>query len=289
MVCCRQLWTLALLAAASMAAAPAPGAASLLAKASAAYEQNILQEKHWNWTSTEIYRVTLKGGDIVARLPSVTIESVIRSDGQRCSAVLRWDDGVEAHLAKGDAESRCAATSGDRSALDLTRILKSRRVTLVSETAEGITLAITPDKDLLHAPEIEVRCSASLRVTLLMDAATFFPRRVEGEVVESGCDRERVSASVYYGGKPPAWVRDSLHKGATFRVEYELQEDKFQAPERSFWIPVREHYDIPRWYDGGYVIFWGRRFEIRSTGEAQYIVKNVETVAKEFGARSTVR
>jgi hypothetical protein len=217
-----------------MAAAPAPGAASLLAKASAAYEQNILQEKHWNWTSTEIYRVTLKGGDIVARLPSVTIESVIRSDGQRCSAVLRWDDGVEAHLAKGDAESRCAATSGDRSALDLTRILKSRRVTLVSETAEGITLAITPDKDLLHAPEIEVRCSASLRVTLLMDAATFFPRRVEGEVVESGCDRERVSASVYYGGKPPAWVRDSLTKALHFAWSTNCKRTSSRRPNVAF-------------------------------------------------------
>jgi hypothetical protein len=81
----RQTWS---------AAAQKETPAALLAKAAAAFERNFNQEKHWSWTTTEHRAVSGRDGQVLQPLPSVTVESVIRSDGRRCIAVLSWGDGV---------------------------------------------------------------------------------------------------------------------------------------------------------------------------------------------------
>jgi hypothetical protein len=271
----------------SPSAPPTRDAADLLARASAAFERNRLQEIHWNWVSKEKRAITDHAGKVEQLLPDVTIESVIRKDGKRCTAVLAWGDGVQAYLVNADPDSRCQATD-EKDAMEISALLKSRRAKLVSEFAAGINLSITPDKDGLRSTVLEERCAASIRATVLLDAATFFPRRVDGEVVEDGCDLAHTTNVYYDGPVRQEAVRSSVHKGTSFRVEYELQKDKFQAPERNFWIAVRRHENILRWIQGGNFISWGRRFTITPRGAPQHIVVDIETAAQEFGAQSTI-
>ena len=170
--------------------------ADLLAKASAAFARNRLQEIHWNWVSTEKRVITDHAGKVVQPLPDVTIESIIRADGKRCTAVRAWGDGVEAYLVDADSDSRCQATP-EKAAMEVPALLKSRHVKLVSRSAAGIKLSIAPDKGQLSSTDIEERCAASIRATVLLDPPTFFPVRVEGDVVGEGCNVAR-TANVYY-------------------------------------------------------------------------------------------
>ena len=66
-------------------------------------------------------------------------------------------------------------------------------------------------------------------------AATFFPVRIEGEVTESGCNGE-FQPVVHYETVTRQPMVSQFRKGATFRVAYALQKDKFDNPANSFWI-----------------------------------------------------
>src|SRR5277367_4695603 len=85
-------------------AARAEDAAALLAKARAAFVENQSQERYWIWTITTTRAILDKNGNTVERIPSVTIESPIRSDGKRCNAVVAWGDGVEPYLKNASAD-----------------------------------------------------------------------------------------------------------------------------------------------------------------------------------------
>jgi len=285
MFCVPFLWVLI---PGARSAPPAEDAAAMLAKASAAFESNRLQEIHWNWVSVEQRVIVDQTGKLLQPLPDVAIEAVIRSDGKRCTAVNAWGDGVPAYLANADPDARCKATDAN-SAMEISALLKSRRVKFAPQSAAGIKLSILPDKGGLRSKELEDRCAASIRATVLLDTVTYFPRIVEGEVVDTGCDQARATKIYYDGPVNEESVRSSIHKGTSFRVEYELQQDKFGSPERNFWIAARRHDRILRWIRGGNFIFWGRRFAIISQGSAQYIVKDTTSSAHEFGAQSTIR
>jgi len=105
-------------------------AADLLAKARAAFERNQTLETHWNWTRTETRTVVDSGGKTLQKLPTVTIESTVKSDGRRCEAVLAWSDGVEAYKVRADSDERCEATEQTRSSsfslIDLLRPARRR-------------------------------------------------------------------------------------------------------------------------------------------------------------------
>ncbi|HEY1340532.1 MAG TPA: hypothetical protein VGF59_23630 [Bryobacteraceae bacterium] len=274
---------------ASLAWAQKETAAGLMAKAAAAFEANQLQEKHWNWTTTERREVVGKDGRVLESLPAVTVESVIRADGRRCAAVLAWGDGVEPYALTADADTRCADQEQLRSPLRIEALLRSTRVKLLSRTAEAIAIAIQPNKSLLHSSDEDVRCTASTRAVVKLDPASFFPVRVEGEVVESGCEGE-VNPVMHYGEDPltrPA--RRMLRKGTAFRLDYALQADRFGHPENSFWISVSQHWSRPFAARAAALVMFGRRFDLDPNIGDRRMIVDVQTVAREFGVASETR
>lgn len=97
-----------LVSAVFLSAAAGQDAGGLLAKAHTAFIENSAHARYWNWTVVSTRTVIGKDGKVLEELPSVTVESPIRSDGKRCNAVLAWGDGREAYLANASAEERCA-------------------------------------------------------------------------------------------------------------------------------------------------------------------------------------
>src|SRR5438309_10774113 len=97
-------------------ASAADDAHALLAKARAAYLENHERERYWNWTTATTRTILDKDGVEIERLPSVTVESPIRSDGKRCNAVLAWGDGQTPYLADADADARCTVEEESRDA-----------------------------------------------------------------------------------------------------------------------------------------------------------------------------
>src|SRR4051812_44620604 len=83
----------------------ADDAHALLAKARAAYLENRDHARFWNWTSATTRTIFDKDDIVLQQLPSVTVESPIRSDGKRCNAVLSWGDGEKPYLADADADA----------------------------------------------------------------------------------------------------------------------------------------------------------------------------------------
>jgi hypothetical protein len=268
-------------------AAPHQDAPALLAKAIAAFERNQQQEIHWNWNADETRTLLGKGGAVLQKLPDVTVESVIRNDGRRCNAVSAWGDGTPPYLLGSDPESRCQATEAFHPGFDVAELLKGSHVRLASRPPKATVLTILPDKERMRSDDPGVRCAASIRATVELDPETSFPREIRGEVTESGCDRS-AALPLYYGQAEAVNTRTSFRKGAVFRVKYELQADKFQAPEHSFWIRVIEHYDMPLPAARGNMVYWGRSVPM-TAGNSQRIVKESRTTAREFGTQTTVK
>jgi len=262
----------------------------LLAKARAAFERNQKLETHWNWTRTESRTVVDSSGKTLQELPGVTIESTVKSDGRRCEAVLAWSDGVEAYKVRADSDERCEATEQTRSSsFSLKDLLKASKATIRSQSARGITLVIPPDKQLQKSSDEHVRCAASIRATIVLDPATHFPRRIEGSVVDAGCDQQTEAPPTYYGETPlRGRARTLFHKGARFQIDYELQPDRFNNADRSYWARTGQHFDAPRWHSGGVFIYWGRSIPIASVIGGQRIVEDFTLVAQEFGAQSRI-
>ena len=274
---------------AAAANAQADTAAGVMAKAAAAYESNLLQEKHWNWTTTENRVVMGRDGRVLNRLPDVVVESVIRSDGRRCVAVLSWGDGVEPYAISADADTRCGDQEQIRSPLRLDSLLRSRRVKMATRSADAVTLAIQANKALLHDTDLDVRCTASVQATVKLDPVTWFPLQVEGEIVESGCEGE-TTPQLRYGEEPRLGAaRRLLRKGTSFRLDYALEADKFGHPENTFWISVAQHWSRPFLDHSGAVIFWNRRFDLDPNISGRRMILDTRTIAREFGADSQMR
>jgi hypothetical protein len=280
----RAIW-LAVLLAGRLAAAAPQDARAWLAKAIAAFERNQQQEINWNWTATE-ERTLIGSGGLEQRLPDVTVESVIRSDGTRCNAVLSWGDGTPAYLAGSDPDSRCQATEAFRPAFNVAELLRSSNVRLVSKPPKDLVLSILPDKEREKSDDPKVSCAASIRATVSLDPVTSFPRQIDGELVGAGCP-PTVEVPLHYGQENVVNTRMSFQKGAKFYMTFELQPDRFQKPERSFWIRVSEHYEMPLAVKSGNMVVWGRRFAM-AVG-IQRIIKDVHTTAREFGTETTIR
>jgi hypothetical protein len=69
-------------------------------------------------------------------------------------------------------------------------------------------------------------------------------------------------------------------------MEFELQKDKFDNPENSFWVCARQHYTLPHVTSDWTLVYWGRQFRVTAGGPNSQLIKDVETAAKEFGAAS---
>jgi hypothetical protein len=276
-----------LLAAAISAHAADSRAAALLARSVAAFQGNLANQKHWNWKISEVRALTDKSGREIYPLPDVTSESVIRSDGRRCNAVTAWGDGRKPYLKDADPDERCQAYNALGTPFEVAILLTSSNAGLVRQTASAITVLVLPDKARLKSPEFNVRCAASIKATIELDPATYFPMSIDGEVVEAGCD-SRFLPVLHDGSVNREPMTSQFRKGATFRVTYALQRDKFENPANSYWISVAQHYDQPWNKQATLLYYWGRQFRV-PRNDASRLVKDITTTAQEFGAGSTLR
>lgn len=282
-----RLATLAFLVAAAIPAAAQEDPPALLAKAVSAFENNQKNEKHWNWNINETRRLLNRSGTTIQSSPAVTSESVIRSNGRRCNAVLTWGDGRAPYMKDADPDERCQAFDVIGTPFDVALLLKSANAKVVARSAAAIRIAILPDKSRTKSREYRVRCAASIRAAIDLDPATFFPLRIEGDVTESGCDGEFLPV-VHYETVTRQPMVSQFRKGAAFRIAYALQKDKFDNPANSYWISSEQHYTEPWNSDARVLYYWGRQIPV-SHSDGHRLVKDVTCAAQEFGAGSSVR
>jgi hypothetical protein len=268
------------------AAPPSKEALDLLGKASAAFDVNRTREPHWNWTATEKRQLAGRSGDILQSFPAVTAESVIRSNGNRCNAVVAWGDGLTPYKLLADTDERCRAMDEFRAPFELQELLKSSQVKVLEEWEGGVAISISQDKSRQRSEDPAVRCAASIEAVVKLDLATMFPQSVEGKVVDNGCD-QRGAAVVQYGRLASTPMRAIFRKGASFRMEFKLQKDKFGNKANSFWVCSSQHYLMPWDSENGLLVYWGRQIPVKAGGHQ--LVKDIEIKAREFGAGSEVR
>ena len=262
-------------------------AGALLAKAVAAFDNNERNEKHWNWNIIETRHLLGKSGEILQDFPSVTSESVIRSNGRRCNALTAWGDGREPYMKDADPDERCQAFNALGTPFQVALLLKNAGAKLIGRSASEIRISVLPDHSLTKSRDYNVRCAASIRATIQLDARTFFPVRIEGVVAESGCDGE-FRPVVHYETVTRQPMVSQFRKGAAFRVAYALQKDKFHNPANSFWISTEQHYEQPWNSDARVLYYWGRQVLV-TRGTGHRLVKDITTTAQEFGAGSELR
>ena len=264
-----------------------PRAAALLAKSIVAFQKNLASQKQWNWSIAETRALADKSGQPVHPFPSVTSESVIRSDGRRCNAVTSWGDGRAPYMKDADPDERCQAYDALGTPFEVAVLLKSANASLARQTAAEIAIDVLPDKSQLKSPEFAVRCAASIKATIELDPVSFFPVSIEGEVAASGCDSQFIPV-VHDGSVTRQPMTSQFRKGATFRVTYALQKDKFDNPANSYWISNTQHYSQPWNKDSQLLYYWGRQFRV-PRNNATHLVKDIKTTAQEFGAGSQLR
>jgi hypothetical protein len=274
---------LSLLMALPAAAAVDSEAVALLAKSVAAFEHNLENEKHWNWTISETRDLVDKSGNTLQRFPAVQSESIIMGTGRRCNAVTAWGDHHAVFLKDAPPEERCQAYNALGTPFQVALLLKSAKARITGRTSGAITIAVDPDKPRQKDPDYAIRCAASIEAVIALDSATSFPLRIEGKVVDSGCDANFMPV-MHDTAILRTPMATNFHKGSTFRVVYELQKDRFDNAANGFWITTEQHYDQPM-SEFTVLYFWGRQFPIRVQG-GRRLVKHVTTAAQEFGAGS---
>lgn len=275
-------WLLALTLVASSAAAQDAG--ELLAKAVTAFESNQQNEKHWNWSIVETRHIENRSGATVESFPSVTSESVIRNNGHRCNALTEWGDGLEPYMKGAEPDQRCQAFNALGTPFNVTLMLSSTQAKIAGRTASAIRIALQPDPSKSKSKNYDERCAASLKATVELDAETYFPMSIEGEVAGSGCDGS-FQPVIHYASYDRRPMISQFRKGATFRIVYQRQEDKFGNPANSYWISTVQHYVQPWDSDSRILFYWGRQISVRNT-TGRHMVKDVKTTAQEFGAGS---
>ena len=278
----------ALLLAAAPVLAQVPTAEHLLAKARAALEENGKREKHWNWTSTESTVVQNSSHAEVKRLPKVTVESVIRKDGSRCTAVLSWGDGTEPYKLSEDADARCAGQDPVAAPLSVDALLSSAKAKIIELSDTYYQVVVLHDRGRVHDPRPDVRCTASVEAIVKIDRATWFPVHLEGTVMDSGCESE-TTAEIHYGEQQLSErSKRALFKGTTFQMDFTLQQDKYGNPANSYWICAAQHWSAPV-SKAGAVVSHNRRIPLNPVLRSGFLVKDIQTAAQEFGVQSSTR
>jgi hypothetical protein len=282
-----RLGLLAFFLAAAIPSVAQDDATALLSKSVAAFEKNQQNEKHWNWSIVETRQLLNRSGVTIQSFPSVTSESVIRSNGRRCNALTAWGDGRAPYMKDADPDERCQAFNALGTPFEVALLLRSASAKVIEQSASVIRISVTPDRSRTKSPNYGVRCAASIKATIQLDPATCFPLRIEGEVAESGCDGQ-FQPVVHYETVTRLPMVSQFRKGATFQVVYALQKDKFDNPANSFWISTEQHYVEPWNSDARVLYYWGRQVPVnRTTGHR--LVKDIQTTAQEFGAGSLLR
>ncbi len=268
--------TIALLIAALAPASAQENAVDLLSKAADAFQRNQAKEGNWTWVVEEHAYTKDATGKTIQQFPTVKVESLIRSDGRRCEAILSWSDDAEPFPEGADNDTRCQLVEidFDLAGLALQKLLKSRTATIAEQNAGSITVAISPDKHL-PASDPLAKCAAVMRGTVHLDRATFFPQAIRAEVMASGCRFKR-GRNFWY-----------LAKGTSFELEYSLQKDRFQKTENDFWMLSRKRVESAPEQPGIYIVRT-RKFAPNAPRVKQGLVSELHTVAQEFGSQSRI-
>jgi hypothetical protein len=262
--------------------------AAILAKARTAFIENQARQRFWNWTTLSTRTVTDKDGTELETLPSVTIESPIRSDGKRCNAILAWGDGVEPYLANASADERCAVEMETPDVFRMDAFLESRQVKIQSRTPQAITLTIREDKQAMESTDPVKHCVASVRGTVRVDPVSFFPTHIEVTMPSTACIQKRVDAANHYDDTPLRNVTGGSTKGTFIRYDYELQKDKGGDSTKDFWICTRRYSIRPLQKGAGAMVISGRRFPLQSSGDRRMAVET-RTSASELSAESQIK
>jgi hypothetical protein len=270
------LLTAALLLAALTPTSAQENATDLLAKAAEAFQRNQAKEGHWTWTVEERAFTHDAAGKKIQEFPVAKVESVIRSDGRRCEAIVSWSDGWEPYPEGADNDTRCqiVEVDFDLSGLALQKLLKGRNAAITAQDAVTTTVTISPDKHLPSSDPL-AKCAAVMQGTVRLDRATFFPQAIRAEVIANGC-RFKSGHTTWF-----------LEKGTSFELEYALQKDRFGKTENDFWILSRKRVEsapeTPRVY-----LMWNRKFAPKAPNVKQGLVSELQTVAQEFGSQSRI-
>ncbi len=267
---------LVLAAALATATLTAQDATALLAKANDAFQKNQAKMVNWNWTVEERAFTRDTAGKTVQEFPVVKAESIVRSDGRRCEAILSWSDGTPPYPEGADNDTRCQLVETDLnlSTMALDKLLQSRMGTISAETATDTTIVILPDKHLPSSDPL-AKCAAAIAGTVHLDRATFFPKSIHAEVVAGGCRIKH--------GHQEWW----LDKGTTFELDYTLQHDRAGRAENDFWIVTRKRVETAPEKPGIYVMR-ARKFAPNAPKMKQGLVSESRTIAQQFGAQSTI-
>jgi hypothetical protein len=260
-------------------ATAAEDAAPLLAKATEAVRLNAAHQRNWNWQTVETRELVDRSGKATERFPSVTSESVIRSDGRRCNAILAWGDGKKPYLADADPDERCQAMDAIAPPFPMAGVLASHRATVTQRNASTVTIDIQPDKSRLKDADYAIRCGSSIRATLRLDTATLFPVSMEGELEEAGCDG-RIQTVNHYEAMTKAPMTSNFRKGSTFRLEWTLQKDRSGDADKNYWISSAQTFSYPWNNESAVLYYWGRQLAVMHEGHR--LVKTTKTAAQEF-------
>jgi hypothetical protein len=260
-------------------------AVALLAKARAAFLENQTHARHWTWTTTTTRELLDKDDKRVQALPSVTVDSPIRSDGKRCNALAAWGDGREVYLGAADADTRCAVEAEVLRPFQLEALLESPNVKIRSRSKGVVTLAIARDPGAEASEDVVRRCIASLEATVRLDPETSFPSHIEVKAVGGGCE-QATSLTDHYDGSENRKARTTFRKGSVKTIDYALQHAKSGKKDNDYWAPVHAHSVNPLMAHAANLGYWGRIFPIEA--KAARIVIDETTTASELNASSTL-
>lgn len=259
-----------------------------MAKAREAFLANQARQRFWTWTAIASRSILDKQDRVLQTFPTVTIESPIRSDGKRCNAVLAWSDGVAPYLATATADERCTVDEETPDTLHLDELLRSRQVKIKSRSAAAITLVITEDKSLANAPDLLQKCAASLRATVELDPATFFPVRFEINVPGHNCEQTSTTTANHYDDTPIRRATAGPFKDSTLRFEYELQKDRAGDRSKDYWICKHRSNIRPLGGAPSGMIVSGRLFSMKG-GPDRRLVVDTKTTAAELATESMIK
>jgi hypothetical protein len=271
----------------AVSAGAADDARELLAKARTAYLNNRQSERYWNWTTSTTRAVLCQTGAVLEEIPSVTVESPIRTDGRRCNAVLAWGDGREPYLANASADERCQVEQEANEVFHVETLLQTGQVRVQSRSAAAIRLTIRPDRALAQSSDAFSQCVGSIEGAIELDPSTFFPMKFDLRVAGSGCEQMK-PAAIHYDVNTVTSARSTLQKGSTIIREYELQRDKAGNRSKDYWILAHAHSERPLRNDASHLIVWGRRFEAPRAKDRR-LVMDAKTTASEFASDATVK
>jgi hypothetical protein len=272
-----------------LSAAVGQDAGGLLAKAHTAFVENSAHARFWNWTVVSTRTIMGKDGKVLEELPSVTVESPIRSDGKRCNAVLAWGDGREAYLANASADERCAVEKEQTDLLPLTELLESKQVKVRSRTESTITLAIREDKASMESADPVKRCVASVEATIEIDAASFFPKGIDIRVPSANCEQKHVTATDHYDGAVLHNVMNGYMKGTHLRLDYEALRDKGGDALKDYWLCTKRYSERPLQKSSTGIVVSGRLFELKSRGADRLMIIDGSATGSELSAESVLK